>query len=56
MSSAKASMDLGSAKKANFSFTAFMILVIIVALIVAAVMWVRKNPQIIYGPGPVISS
>jgi hypothetical protein len=55
MSSAKASMDLAPAKKANFSFTTFLVMVVIVALIVAAVMWVRKNPRIIPEPGPVIN-
>lgn len=41
-------------KKANFPFMTILIITIIVAMIVAAVFYARKNPQIIYGPGPVI--
>lgn len=41
-------------KKANFPFMTVLIITIIIAAIVAAVFWARKNPQIIYGPGPVI--
>ncbi len=54
MSSA-ATMDIVP-KKANFPFMNILIIAIIVAMIVAGVFWVRKHPQIIPGPGPVISS